>query len=136
MGDWYFKLLFTRPQWLLVGVSEKSRLPVVLPAREFGTIAVRFQATLERLFEDLGVPAAAIASERAAMRDVRFAKTLDRRVVGSLNEFGHAVCWAFEDGWDRPLQALSLHLAETPILPLHDFPDRMTRRLLDGRTTH
>jgi hypothetical protein len=136
LGDWYFKLLFTRPRWLLIGVSEKTRLPIVFPARELETVAARFQAALERVLKDLGVPESSIVSERAAMRDVTFAKTLDRRVIGSLNEFGHAVRWAFEDGWDGSLHALSLRLAETPILPLHDSPDRMTRRLLSAPTLH
>jgi len=136
LGDWYFKLLFARPQWLLVGVSERSRLPIVMSAREFATMTNRFRSALERVLEDLGVPASAIAAEDAAMKDVVFAKTLDRRVIGSLNDFGHAVRWALDDGADRSLHAMSLRLAETPILPLDDFPDRMTRRLLQSRMLH
>jgi len=136
LGDWYFKLLFTRPQWLLLGVSEKSRLPVVLSAREINTMATRFHIALERVLEGLGVPPAAIASERTAMNERAFAGTTDRRVIGSLNEFGHAVRWAIDDGFRGSLQSLSIRLAETPILPLHDSPDRMTRKLLDSRGIH
>ena len=136
LGDWYFKLLFARPEWLLLGVSERSRLPVVFPARELRTMSTRFQDAAGRVFEDLGVSAAAIALERAAMRDVAFDRTVDRRVIGSLNDFAHAVRWGLQDAPDISLHALSLQLAETPILPLHDFPDRMTRRLLEARTLH
>ena len=136
LGDWYFKLLFTRPEWLLLGVSERSRLPVVLPARELRTMTTRFPDAACRIFEDLGVSASVIALERAAMKDVAFGKTVDRRVIGSLNDFAHAVKWALQDASDPSLHALSLRLAETPILPLNDFPDRMTRRLLEARTLH
>ena len=83
LGDWYFKLLFARPEWLLLGVSERSRLPVVLPARELRTMSTRLQDAAGRIFEALGISAAAIALERAAMKDVAFAKTVDRRVIGS-----------------------------------------------------
>jgi hypothetical protein len=136
LGDWYFKLLFAKPVWLLLGVSERSRLPVVLPARELRTMATRFQDAAGRLFGDLAVSAAAIAAERAAMTEVAFAKTVDRRVIGSLNDFARAVQWALHDESDLSLHALSLRLAETPILPLHDSPDRMTQRLLEARTLH
>ena len=136
LGDWYFKLLFARPEWLLLGVSERSRLPVLLPARELRTMSTRFQDAAGRIFEDLGISAAAIALERAATEDVAFAKTVDRRVLGSLNDFAHAVRWALHDASDPSQHALSLRLAQTPILPLHDFPDRMTRRLLEARASH
>jgi hypothetical protein len=100
LGDWYFKVLFTKPQWLVLGVSERSRLPVVLPARELVTMTVRFQDALERVPEELGVSTSAIAAEHAAMREVTLAKTVDRHVLGSLNDFAHAVEWALHDGGD------------------------------------
>lgn len=136
LGDWYFKLLFGKPEWLLLGVSERSRLPVVLPARELRTMSSRFQDAAGRVFEDLGISTAAIGLERAAMREVAFDKTVDRRVMGSLNDFAQAVRWALQDASDPSLHALSLRLAQTPILPLKDFPDRMTRRFLEARTLH
>ena len=136
LGDWYFKLLFTRPQWLLLGVSERSRLPVVLSARDLDTMHLRFLEASERAFHDLRVSGAAISAELTAMRDAVFSKTIDRRVIGSLNDFAHAVKWALHDRPGEPLAALNLWLAETPILPLKDSPDRMTRRLLEARVVN
>lgn len=52
------------------------------------------------------------------MKEVAFAKTTDRHVLGSLNDFGRAVQFVLDDGFDLSLHALSLRLAETPILPL------------------
>ena len=136
LGDWYFKLLFTRPQWLLLGVSEKSRLPVVLPARPLDTLTIRFGQALEAVLEDLAVSKGAIAAERASMQAVTFARTIDRHVLGSLNELAFAVQWARQDRPIESLHALSLSLADTPILPLKDFPDQMSRRLLESRGRH
>jgi hypothetical protein len=136
LGDWYVKLLFTRPQHLLLGVSERSRLAVVFPAKELGTMAARFQDALEDLLGALQVSPAAIAAERAAMKQAAFAKTVDRHVLGSLNEFAFAVQWARRDRPRESLEALNLWLAETPILPLKDFPNRMTCRLLEWRLIH
>ena len=136
LGDWYLKLLFTRPQRLLLGVSERSRLAIVLPAMKLGTLATRFQDALEPVLKDLQISSAAIAVERAAMSETVFAKTIDRHVLGSLNEFAFAVEWARRDRPTESLHALNLWLAETPILPLKDFPDRMTRRLLESRLIH
>ncbi len=33
LGDWYGNLLYTRPQQLVICVSERSLLPVVVPSR-------------------------------------------------------------------------------------------------------
>lgn len=136
LGDWYFKLLMARPRWLLLGVSEKSRLPIVLPTRELGTVAVRFGQTLEAVLIDLGISEDAIVAERAAMNRVTFARTVDQRVLGSLNEFAFAVQWARQDRPNESLHALSLWLADTPILPLKSSADRVTRRLLEERIVH
>jgi hypothetical protein len=136
LGDWYLTLLVARPQWLLIGVSETSRLPLVLPAKNLARLHVQFSEALERLLDALGAPAAAIEAERMAMRSCAFAPTANRSVLGSLNEFTQHVRWALEDRLDKAPHELSLWLAETPILPLHDFPDRMALRALEKRATH
>jgi len=133
LGDWYFTLVFAKPQWLLLGVSEKSRLPVVLPARELRTMTPRFQQALDRVLHDLGISEEAISVERRSMEEIATARTTDRHVLGSVNEFVRTIRFALEHGLDRSLHDLSLWLADTPILPLKDFPDRMTRRLLEER---
>lgn len=133
LGDWYFTLVFAKPQWLLLGVSEKSRLPIVLPARELRTMTPRFREALERVVYNLAISQEAIAAERRSMEQIEIARTTDRHVVGSVNEFVHLIRFALEDRLDKSLHDLSLWLAETPILPLKDHPDRMTRRLLEAR---
>ncbi len=68
------------------------------------------------------------------MDEIAIARTIDRHVLGSVNDFVHAIRFTLEDRVDKSLHDLSLWLADTPILPLKDRPDRMTRRLLEERT--
>ena len=85
LGDWYVTLLFARPQWLLLFVSETTRLPVVLPARELATMADRFRIALTDMLRALNVEAPFITRELGAMVDVTFAKTNSRSVLGTIN---------------------------------------------------
>jgi hypothetical protein len=133
LGDWYFTLVVAKPQWLLLGVSEKSRLPIVLPARELRTMTPRFQQALDRVLHDLGISEEAIAAERRSMEEIAIARTVDRHVLGSVNDFVQAIRFALEDRLDKSPHDLSLWLSDTPILPLKDRPGRMTRRLVEER---
>jgi len=40
LGDWYAKVLYSRPHQLVLCVSERSLLPVVLHAKEWLTFAL------------------------------------------------------------------------------------------------
>ena len=48
LGDWYATILPVRPSHLVLLVSEVSRLPVVLPARELPTISRRISEAIAR----------------------------------------------------------------------------------------
>src|SRR5579863_2260123 len=80
LGDWYFNVLFVKPEWLLLGVSETSRFPVVLPARALRTMTTRFAEALDQVLRDLSVSEEAIAAERRSMEQIAIAGTTDRHV--------------------------------------------------------
>ena len=130
LGDWYVTLLFARPQWVLLFVSESTRLPIVLPARELATMAPRFGVALAHLLQALNIDAPFVARELGAMSDAAFATTQNRRVLGTSNDFSFQVRWILQATPTLTLHQLSLELAQTPIHPLHDYPARATRRLL------
>ena len=87
LGDWYATLVYERTEQLVLCVSERSLLPVVLPAKEARTLVPRFRDALAELLARLGVPPAEIERERAEMADVRIGKTASRQVLGSMNDF-------------------------------------------------
>ena len=132
LGDWYVTLLVTQPH-LLLFVSEATRLPVVLPARQLSTMTARFTEALGLVLLALDVSTVVVARELAAMDDAIIAPTQNRSILGTMNDFSDAVRWALHDEPALSLHQLSLELAETPIRPLADFPARATRRSLAER---
>jgi hypothetical protein len=132
LGDWFVTVVLLQPQWWLLAVSATTRLPVLWPARPFATLATRFPICLHDVLRGLGVSETAIAAELDAMGPAMFAPTNNRSVLGTLNEFVVALRWAREDKPTESACETSLWLAETPILPLHDYPARMARKALEG----
>jgi hypothetical protein len=67
LGDWYANILFSRPQQLVLCVSERTLLPVVLPAKGIETLAQRLSAALGEVLLQLGVSPELIQKEREEM---------------------------------------------------------------------
>jgi hypothetical protein len=127
LGDWYANLVrFGRTQ-LVLAVSERTLLPVVVPAKDGRTVARRVADALEPMLVSIGVPAEAVIAERDAMRDVVIAKTASRRVLGSLNDLAFQLQVGLNHFPDRTLLEHSLWLAQTPLkLIEYGAPDRAT----------
>jgi hypothetical protein len=70
LGDWYANLLFTRPAQLVLCVSERTLLPVLVPARELETLLPRFRRTVRDVLEAIGVTEHAVCHEEREMADV------------------------------------------------------------------
>ena len=86
LGNWYAHALFWTPQVALL-INERTLLPVLMPLAPAATLASRFPTHLAVVLRGLGVNAQVIASEVEAMSDVVVAKTGNRSVVGTMNEF-------------------------------------------------
>src|SRR5881628_3146524 len=114
LGDWYAHLLFTRPQ-LVLCVSERTLLPVLIPARDHRLLVPRLREAVVRALTALGIAVAAIESEQEAMKDAVIGKTVSRQVLGSMNDFVRMLD-AYRGAGS--LLEVSLRLAETPCGPL------------------
>lgn len=119
LGDWYATLLFTRPTQLVLLVSEASRLPILMPARELSSLAERLPNAVGSVLKALKLPDKLIARELAEMSEVVFAPTASRSLLGSLNDFAFMAKWALEREPHLTHDALSLELAGTPVSPLN-----------------
>lgn len=97
LGDWYANVLFSRPQQLVLCVSERSLLPVVLPAKETNTLASRLSVAVGEMLQRLDVAPALIEREQTAMRDFAYGRTQNRRVLGSLNDLMFQLSWYLRD---------------------------------------
>ena len=87
-----------------------------------------FGEALRRVLLALGIPVQQVNTEVLATRDIQFAKTRSRQVLGVMNDFAFSaqVCLAHARTND-PVLETCLRLAETPTGPLGmDSPDRLT----------
>ena len=132
LGDWHANLIYTTPE-LILFMSEKTLLPVLVAAKPIDTLLPRFRAALREVLTSLKVPEETIAQEESAMTQVRFKKTINRSVLGTMAEFSQMLESYAED--KRSLLELSLSLADTPCSALKKeppYPDRATAQLLGG----
>src|SRR5829696_2713997 len=137
LGDWYGNILrIGRRQHLLL-ISERSRLPVVLPIGEAKRLGAVFpDAVCERL-AIVGVAAADITDERARMSEIAFGRTRNRSLLGTLNDFAFM---AQQGNGNRvepeSPEELMRFLSQTPILPLDGAsPIALTRAVFEPRFT-
>jgi hypothetical protein len=130
LGDWYANILFTRAGHYVLLVSERSRLPVLLTARDLPSLPTRFPQTLTDLLADLDVPRHQIDREIGAMQPLYYGKTANRSVLGTLNDNVFLAKDYLASG-DLSVYEVTRLLARAPCLPLESkFPIEETRRLL------
>ena len=91
LGDWYATLVRTRPHPLVLCVSEQSLLSVILPAREFGTLASQFQKAVKEHLVVLGASLHDVERVAAAMHQIELGPTVSRSVRGSMRELTFAL---------------------------------------------
>jgi hypothetical protein len=128
LGDWYANLVRVERRQLLIAVSVKTLLPVVLEARDARSLPERLPLALGEVLAALEIPAPAIALEQSHMREHAYAKTLDRRVLGSMTDYGRLIDAYLEPG--RSLVDVALNLAEAPMSAIKmNSPERETRAI-------
>ena len=134
LGDWYVNLVRCGREQLVLYTSSTSLLPVVCPARGLAkNIDKQLQVELEHLLVEIGADPGAIQSEVAEMEQVAFARTQDRRVLGTMTEFAFMIQYGRERRRDEGLRELSRWLSRTPCGSLRGgFPDQRAVELLGG----
>jgi hypothetical protein len=125
LGDWYANLLYVGKQQLILAVSEKTLLPVVVPAVDAKLLPRRLPEALFDVLKALGISWNAIDREMREMQQVVVGRTANRRVLGTMNDLAFAL--PYRRG-DESLSRLALWLAETPCSPIKmNSPDRETK---------
>jgi hypothetical protein len=135
LGDWYGNALQIERRQHLLFISERSRLPVVIPIRDGKRLAIVFpDAVCERL-AIVGVAAADIADERSRMSETAFGRTQNRSLLGTLNDFAFmAQSVDARRAEPESPEELMRFLSQTPILPLDGAsPIELTRAVFRGK---
>jgi hypothetical protein len=129
LGDWYANLLHIGRIQLVLAVSERTLLPVLIPASPASSLVPRLRVGVVEVLRAIGVPEEGIREEEDAMSDDAFAKTNNRVVVGVMVEFAKALEFTWES--HATLLDASLYLAGMVCMPLRPdpHPDSVTRKL-------
>jgi len=129
LGDWYATALFWKPQLALL-VNERTLLPLLMPLAPAATLPERIGHDLARILALHGVDAGFIEREVAQMATVAVAKTRNRRVLGTMNEFAFEAEVLRHSRETDNLVTLALHLAQTPCSAIgYSSPAQLLRQL-------
>ena len=130
LGDWYATILVGRPAHLVLLVNEPTRLAALLPAREISTLTRRIPEAIAAVLLTLGVAASVIDDESAAMSEITYARTANRSVLGTMNDY--VIMMEAGTGFQaEELLSVSMFLNRTPVSPLkYERPDDYARRVL------
>jgi len=133
LGDWYANLLFVRRARLVLVVNERSLLSVLLPANEFGKFMPRLRTAVERVLAALGAPPMAVVAELREMQHSELGPTINRRVLGSMNDLAFQVRVRLDDEPETSLDAIELELSKVPFSAIeYRRPAEVAVGLLSG----
>jgi hypothetical protein len=131
LGDWYGNVIRMGNRHVLLFISERSRLPVLIPIRQSSKMATVLPAAVGEMLAWIGVPESLIAEERRQMSEIAFGRTNSRSLLGTMNDFALGARVHFITGRNDSLEGIARALAETPILPLKgECPIDLTRAAL------
>ena len=128
LGDWYGNVIRMGNRHVLLFISERSRLPVLIPIRQANRLAAVLPEAVSEMLAWLRVPDSLIAEERRQMSEIAFERTNSRSLLGTLNDFAFGVRVHFMSRRTESLEDIARALAKTPILPLKgECPIDLTR---------
>ena len=118
----------------LLFISERSRLPVLIPVRGASRLRAAFPDAVCHALAAVGVPADAVEEERMHMSEIALGKTSSRSLRGSLTDFSFLVRTRFITARHESLDQIARDLAETPLIAPFDGarPSAVTRKLFGG----
>jgi hypothetical protein len=138
LGDWCGNILHIGRRQHLLFISERSRLPVIIPIREAKHLEAVFPQAVCDVLAAAGVGVADIDGERAKMSEIVFARTNNRSLLGTLNDFAFMAQHGNANRAEpESPEELMRFLAQTPILPLNGAsPIELMRAAFEAPTTH
>ena len=89
-----------------------------MPAKNLDMLPVRLRDAVESLFRALGLREPIAADEIREMGQLVVGKTVNRSILGTMNDIIHHCRWHAANRPTLDLRALELELAEMPAQPL------------------
>lgn len=116
LGEWTANLIRVSRIQLVLAVSESTRLGVVIDAAPYALIPGRFRHALFKALLHLEIPAEMAAAEAESLRDMEWAASNSRSVLGTLNQFAFLVESDLRYGQAHSARELTCRLAQTVVL--------------------
>ncbi|HTA91394.1 MAG TPA: hypothetical protein VK745_17535 [Polyangiaceae bacterium] len=117
LGDWYANLLHIGRVQLVLAVSERTFLPVVLPAAPVSSVVTHLHRGVGDVLRALRLDAASIDRELVEMGTLVLGRTASRQVTGILVDFAKGLELYLEH--EPSLLTCSVKFAKTPCSPLY-----------------
>jgi hypothetical protein len=130
LGDWYCNVFYLRPTHFILLVSEKSRLPVLVPRRQLSNIESFFLREVAGFLDRIGIAHKAIDQEIHSMNQVAFGAIHNKSLLGSMNDFAYHLRFQVESNPNAVYQEIYEALAEIPCGSMnYQTPIEATRKL-------
>jgi hypothetical protein len=130
LGDWYANILFSRPEHLVLCLSEKTLLPVIVPAKDIKRLPQRVTEAVCQVLRAYGIPEAQVEAEAIEMQQGYLATTASRKVLGCLNDFMYHFELQYQEHPGLTLLEQAMRLAEMPSAAIEfAFPFEATNAL-------
>jgi hypothetical protein len=137
LGDWYANVIYIKRQPLVLAVSERSLLPLLMPARDLDQLPDHLTRTLIEKLLRMEIPEATIEQEVAKMDPLLYGKTASRSVLGSMNDFTDNVKYTLRIREQWSLQDWMDWLSDMPCKPIqYKYPSEVARALLKEHSLH
>lgn len=119
LGDWYGNELRLGRQQFLLFVSGRTRLAVIVSARDARRLSAVLPAAVCDGLAALGLSSARIDQEREQMSEVVFARTDNRSLLGTMNDYAFISKEMHARGnAPESVEALMQFFERTPIIAL------------------
>ena len=116
LGTWHANLIYVARSPLVLCVNDRSLLSVIVPGRQFPNILSAITARIGERLRRMGLSEELLLQEQAAMKGVEVRPTNSKSVLGSMNDFVHALQWRGRDwGGTEALDELEDILSATPM---------------------
>ncbi|MBN2041114.1 MAG: hypothetical protein JW864_13810 [Spirochaetes bacterium] len=117
LGPWFANYFNISRKQYAIFTNERTVLSVVIPMKEISTLISRFIVELRRLLEAIGIPEQLINSELEQLKNIKFGRTNNRKLLGNMNDLTNGAYAWFGSPDNNDLLRLNLYLANYLVGP-------------------
>ncbi|MEO8218906.1 MAG: hypothetical protein ABI718_17665 [Acidobacteriota bacterium] len=127
LSEWHANVITVDKFPLVLAVEDRTRLSLVVRARDLPRLPQRLASALHDLLIRLGVAEEMALGYAARMTELTWSASTDRSVLGTMNDFASLLKWLGAQGSRPSLEDMMDYLADVPTGPIGmDSPGQFT----------